>query len=313
MDTIEINTLPCFYRRADLGVLHITGSDRLDLLHRLTTNDLLSLKPGQWRETVLTNSKGRIIDLLSVYCFEDHLLTICSNGNQSTVLAHLEKYTITEDFHVEDATNKYSIVEVFPSPGKTKTGILASDLLTNIQSLNFSTLYTGTGSVFVGKNNNLDNCYITVYQHINSDGLKEEYRDDGFTEMPQEKYELLRISTRIPKFGKELTNAYNPLDAELERAVSYTKGCYLGQEIIARLHSQKKVQHKLTKMELVGMLELQTPLALFTEEKQVGTLTSSAVDKEHGKTVALGYVDRDVNASTLELQNDGKRYDVVVK
>jgi aminomethyltransferase len=107
-----------YYKRQDIGCLLATGRDRLDLLHRLSTNDLLSLTPGTGTITVLTSDKGRIVDLLTVYCFADHLLLLCSSGNQDTVLRYLDKYTITEDFTINDISAKFKIYSILGDNAK---------------------------------------------------------------------------------------------------------------------------------------------------------------------------------------------------
>ncbi len=296
MNTSENPHPSSYYQRRDIGTLKISGADRLDLLHRLTTNDVRDLKPGRSAQTALLTTKGRIIDILTIHCFDDHLLVNCAGGNQSAVQNYLAKYTITEDFHTSDATDKYGIVSLY---GDGITEIL--DSISKILGNHLvSIAKDGTG-------------YIVVLQINSKDSLTNALNDSGFSELTQDEYELFRIKSGIPVFAKELTDDFNPLDAGLERMISFTKGCYLGQEIIARLHSYHKVQHRLAVMELEGDCEPHLPAVIYEGEEQSGTITSCTRDTQTGKTYCLGYVGMQTKEDeVMELRENEVTYPVKI-
>jgi folate-binding protein YgfZ len=103
-------------------------------------------------------------------------------------------------------------------------------------------------------------------------------------------YEVLRIESCIPAFGKELNDSRNPLEAGLTSAVSFTKGCYIGQEVIARLHSYNKVQRKLCRVGADTTETVSVPVQLTDGEKEIGTLTSAAIHPKTGKLIGLCYL-----------------------
>jgi folate-binding protein YgfZ len=120
--------------------------------------------------------------------------------------------------------------------------------------------------------------------------VEETFISSGFAALSRSDYEALRIETGVPAFGNELNDSHNPLEAELESAVSFTKGCYIGQEVIARLHSYNKVQRKLCRVEGDAAGSVSAPALLTDGEKEIGTLTSAAIAPTTGKMIGLCYL-----------------------
>ena len=113
---------------SDGGRLLMKGSDSLDLLHRLTTQDLLALQPGQGATTVLTSDKGRIVDLVTCYLFPDHLLLLTSPGNSQAVLEWIDKYTIIEDAETTDVTDSTGLLRFFgPNAGRLAQRLISEE------------------------------------------------------------------------------------------------------------------------------------------------------------------------------------------
>lgn len=282
------------YIRFNRGVIRGTGADRLDLLHRLSTNATRDLAAGEETTTILTSDKGRVIEVVRVIALDDHILMLLSGGDTEQVRAWLEKYTIMDDFATSDATSGYVVAGVYgdhakslvagvldqrpPDAGKVARGRFQEGEVMILRDLRL----TGAGG------------FLLVIDATVADALLARLAEGGAREIGEETYETLRIEAGSPAIGRELTEAYNPLEAGLTQFISFTKGCYIGQEVIARLDSYDKVQRHLVGLSFPGSLEARNGGALDLvdagEGKRVGAITSIAYSPSLGRTIALAYV-----------------------
>jgi len=190
---------------ADLfGVIGLHGTDVLDFLQRISTNDLSGLPVGGMKKTLLLSDKGRIIDAVWVVRYAAEVDLICSRSMTSNVIAFLEKYIIMDDVTVRDRTSSTVVQMQF---GHSREG-LQSDFFGHPVTF---TLVAGAGDAAV---------------------------------TPKD-FEFWRIMNGIPAAGKELVQDFNPLELNLWDWISFTKGCYIGQEVIARLDTYQKIQRTL--------------------------------------------------------------------
>jgi folate-binding protein YgfZ len=299
--------------------IKFTGKDRLDLLHRLSTNDIAKLGEYCGTKTILTTDKGRIVDLLTIYSFPGFLFVTCSPGNAPNIIRHLDKYTIMEDFKPENMSGRYETVLVFGEGSETMCREVFGVDLSEKKDNDFSIVKMGERSqtpfgnentsgeiggvdVLVGRNDDKMGGFIVIFGPEKTSSplppsSRESLREKGENEIWEkiktcgneigdEEYEALRIKAGIPKFGNEMSEGVNPLECNLGRYVSFTKGCYIGQEVIARLDTYDKVSKH-----LVGITHpaLRAPLQrgdlIVTDTgHECGYITSTAKD------IGLGFV-----------------------
>ena len=138
----DINTLSMFRDAKNLGILHITGKDTLDLINRMSTNNVIGVNPFHTTHTILTNDKGRIIDIIYVINMESYYLLITSPGQDQVVLNWLDKYTIMEDIKYSNQTSQFSISHILHNNPKTLFNIsdtgTSSSLVTEINTPDFT-------------------------------------------------------------------------------------------------------------------------------------------------------------------------------
>ena len=214
------------------GRLRLTGEDARDLLNRLSTN---LVDPdgatGEVAVTVLTSDRGRIVDLVYVIHCGDHQLMLTSPGQQQAVIEFLDKYTIMEDLEVEDVTRDTVMLTV--------TGPEAADIMDRVQP---------AADLRVALPTDPDDGQRTAVHQLvffdasNADRCAEALRAAGAIGISAETAEALRIVRGQPAYGSEMSETYNPLEAGLIGAIDFHKGCYIGQEVIARLDTYHKVQ-----------------------------------------------------------------------
>jgi folate-binding protein YgfZ len=292
--------------RSDLGRSLAGGPDILDLLHRLTTADLASLAPSHGKPAVLTTPKGRIARRLFVHRLDAGVgvLMVSGPGGAQRVISHLERYTFRENIGLEDISSTWSHLTVLgprardavagaglPTPdawGSAACSLEGLDLHVlghdGLSEYGLSVVVAGPGAAAVWGR------------------LAKSVSRVGGGPIGDAALEGWRVLRGLPENGTELTEDRNPLEAGLWDAVSFTKGCYVGQEVVARLNTYDKVTRDLRGLVLSGQLDppaLGTPL--FAGSRRVGEVTSALVPPGRRGAVALGFVRREHSGAGTEL------------
>jgi len=295
--------------RSCIGRLAIGGADALDLLHRLTTNDVRGLAPGAGIATVFTTAKGRILDLVTLHRTAASLLCLCGEGRAGSLRDWIERYTFREDVTVEDHTASHGTLGVYgPRAASVLEPILGQDVsqlsLHHVREIPFegqpatvvrSFPIGGAGFLITAAND-----------RITALSLRLGASSDAAVSIERATLELLRIEAGLPAAGSELREDFNPWEARLQDAISLDKGCYVGQEVIARLHTYKKISRLLVRLLIDGEAAPGPGAPLYREGEATGMITSVATVPGSGQVVALGYVrDEDAVAGTEVLAGTG--------
>ena len=272
-----------------MGRLKATGEDGLDLLNRLSTNKVVDLAAGEGAVTVLTTDRGRIIDVLGVVNQGDHVLLLTSPGRQQAVIDWLDKYTIMEDLTVEDVTSETAMLAlVGPDSGKL-LGLQSSwgsqDSLT-IQPVHLG----GFDALAVKQPLGVLPRYWLIAGPDAAGGLWLHLTERGAVPVGATAMDAVRVNFGVPEYGPELGEPYNPLEAGLIGSVDFAKGCYIGQEVIARLDTYKKVQKYLVSLRFAADASVSPGDALLQDGQPAGTITSVAPAPSDGILKGLGYV-----------------------
>lgn len=272
--------------RSRIGRLKVSGDDALDLLNRLSTNKLDDLAIDAVMGAVLTTNKGRIIDLLFALRQVDYLLLLTAPETRRRVAEWIDFYTFVEDVTVEDATDDTTMFSLM-GDGATDALPSLSDLppygsaaldVDRVAALALRTDFAGARA------------YDLIAPASDAQRLWDGLTDRGATPVGYAASELLRIERGIPLQGRELTEDYNPLEANLWDFISFNKGCYIGQEVVARLNAYDKVQRHLARLSWEdGDVHPAQGDALCADGRRIGALTSVA-PPEAGRSVGLGYV-----------------------
>jgi len=292
--------------RSHDGRLRVSGSKRLDLLNRLTTNDVKSLAAGQGARTALLTDKGRLIDVLRVSAREDSLWLLTSPGNQTRVMDHIAGLRFRDDVSLEDVTSTTAMISLFGPQAAHLLGAAAhAHHLEDIPMDGCREMEIGGTQVTAIKSRGLRAPGFdiiaeaagapAVWQRLFAEGAPY-----GASPLGEEAWEMLRIECGIPRFGRELTEEHNPLEAGLADAISFKKGCYVGQEVIARLDSRQKVSRQLVGiwLEPGPVPSASSPIeAPGQEGSPIGVLTSVAPSLDFRRVIGLGYVRNEHSAT----------------
>lgn len=262
-----------FYNR-NCGIFKFTGSDRLRYLHNQSTNDFNALKPGQGCQTVFVTSTARTIDLATAYVTEDEVIVIVSPNRRQQLFKWLDGFIFPFDnVKSTDISEQYALITLIGEPSHNLVQKLFNiDLQDQPQGNHREVTVNNIPlRIAVGSDLGLPGYNLIIPQE-NAQIISSLLADSNVTEIDSDAWEQLRILQGRPAPDKELTEDYNPLETGLVQTISFDKGCYIGQETIARLNTYNGVKQKLWGVKLDKPVTEQTPVML--EDKKVGVLTS---------------------------------------
>jgi len=294
---------PVLIPLAKLSILDLLGSDAQAILHNLTTNDIKPLEvDGPGCETFITNVKGKCIGLVMVYRLENGFRLIGAPGQSQAIAEHADRYTIREDAVptvLDDALAAFLAVWT-DTPGNdgvvTQSSEYAQYRVPWVNSANnqFGKLLLIPKQDEHSENSIAQSCAADLHASLISD------MDES-----QSLFHSLRVEAGYPWYGVDINDSHLPQEADREpQTISFTKGCYLGQETVARLDALGQVQKKLVRWSLKNLPSGELPAVdtkLFkdasnsTTEKPVGRLTSiarSSVEPHDCEAIALGFARR---------------------
>lgn len=273
--------------RSTLGMLHVTGKTRLDLIDRMSTQSVKRLKSGEGAATVMTTDIGRMIDRLILYATSESVYILTGENHAGRLAPYLMRHVFFNDeFQLQDLTAETAIFGVYGPQAAEKlaaAGFPEVDLPLHHwrqATINGLTAYLHRTDPIAGDG------YFVSGQAADKEALQQLLSEAGITSIDEAAFDYLRIEAGLPRFGHEITLDYIPLEANLWPDVSFNKGCYTGQEIIARMESRGRLAKRLVQLRAAAPLEVGTPI--MANGRQVGSITSAAVGPEG--TVALGFV-----------------------
>ncbi len=305
------------------GRLCVVGADRARFLHGQVTNNIKDLKPGLGCYAAITTNKGKLQSDLNVHCLADELLLDFEPGLAAKIAERLEKFVVADDAQVVDVTPHYGLLSVqgpqaaeivaalviFPAlPGKSFQSVKVSDAtLGDIYLVNLPR--TGAAG--------FDLFGPVAAMGAVADKLIAAAKQSGGRACGWAALELARIEAGIPRFGADMDETNLPQEAGIEsRAVSFTKGCYIGQETINRIRTIGQVSRALRGLRLPEALPALPARGekLLHQGKEVGHITSAAVSPVLSANIALGYVRKECNAvgTELTLRNESGEWSVQV-
>jgi glycine cleavage system T protein len=282
----------------------VKGRDAVKFLHRMVSNDVKSLQPGQGTYATLLNPQGHILADMRIFAAGDVLLVDTDADLRPKLMSALSRYIIADKVELEPLSWGALGIE-----GPTSRGLLEKTLHIELPALNefghFAENFAGFPVRVVRASNTGEEGFEVWVGPKGMEGLWGaacgQAPTYGTLPCGTEALELLRIEAGIARYGSELAEDTLPLEAGLLGALSFTKGCYVGQEIVERARSRGHVNWK-----LVGLLvDSSAPPAagekLVASGKEIGEITSSCVSPSIGKTIAMAYVRREVAEAGVAL------------
>lgn len=278
------------------GRLRVSGKSRFDHIQNYSTNDMRNLKPGQGLQNVLTTLKGRIQDFMTIYVFDDHLLILTLPDRPALTRSFLMKHVLFGiQIKIEDVTAETAQLELFGPDARTLLESLGGTSLENLKLNHWVKAQIGGQDVTVARTKPVTGeAFNLIMMKDAALPVWQALMEHGVTPVGEEAYNILRVEAGLPAPVRELSEEYNPLEPALIDAISFKKGCYLGQEVIARLYNYEKVQKELRGIKLPKNAPASIPagdlLTLAAPERNDAAFVTSIVESPEYGRIGLGYV-----------------------
>jgi len=289
------------------GRLCLTGNDRVRFLHGQVTNDIKNLAAWTGCYSALTTAKGKMQADLNIYRLEDELLLDFEPGLQNTVSERLETYLVADDVQVQEVSLLYGLLSIQGPAADTVVSRLGLfDSLPKPFSV-IKTSSTEAGEIYLINQPRIAtrgfDIFVPVGAQLNLMKRLIGAAGNGAQLCGWQGLEIARIESGIPRFGADMDETNFPQECGIQhRAVSYNKGCYIGQEILNRIHTIGHVNRELTGLTLSKELNFLPRKGdkLFDGAREIGHITSAVNSPQEG-CIALGYVRSEVNQIGREL------------
>lgn len=260
--------------------LRVTGPDAVSFIQGMVTNDIAGLAVGASCYTAVLTVKGSMVGDARVLRRENDLLVDTGPGCAATLKEFFNKYLISEDAEILDAPELAVLGLLGPGAAEASRRIA-------VREGELRSFFGGVDLVIQRESLGDALAALTAYPKLSPQTL-----------------EVLRVENRVPLFGVDMTQVTIPLEANLDHAIHYKKGCYIGQEVIARATYRGQMNKKLVQL-LVGQAAPAAKQELKVGERKVGWITSVVNSPKHGQHLALGYVHRDFLSPGTQLDMAG--------
>ena len=251
------------------GRIRVTGSEAVQFLNGLITNDIKNAGEDRWLPAAFPTVQGRLIGAVRILRSDSGFLIDTDSASHDGVLKTISRFTLAGDFRVSDVTAETALLTV--------QGKRAQELIRAVDPDGVKATHTGEDGFDL---------------LVNVDGVAswtEKLVAAGAQPVSQDVFEILRIEAGIPRHGVDMDETNVVLEANLDDAISYTKGCYVGQEIIIRIKHRGHVAKKLTGLKFEQRVESGATITS-ADGKEIGRVTSVTHSPKLESTIALGYL-----------------------
>jgi folate-binding protein YgfZ len=292
------------------GRLCLTGADRVRFLNGQVTNNVKDLRAGEGCYAALVTAKGKLQSDLNIFSLPAELLLDFEPGLAGSVAERLEKFIVADDVQVVDAAVYYGLLSVQGPQAEAAVRSLALAAEVPAKPMSFTTARDETlGEIYLMNQPRAGASGFDLFVPVASlgavlDKLIAAARQTGGRACGWHALETARIEAGIPRFGADMDESNLAPEAGIEeRAISYSKGCYIGQEVIARIRTYGQVAKSLRGLRLADDLKSLPAKGdkLFHGDKEAGYITSAVASPKLKANIALGYVRREANEIGVEL------------
>jgi glycine cleavage system T protein len=300
------------------GRLQVTGRERVRLLHSLLTNDVQGLAAGSGCPALLLTNKGRLVAMLRVYHGGDFFLLDVEPPATLRVFETLVAYKLSLRAEIEDVTAETAALSLQGQYAHDVLARLAGSDLPRLEreydhrEINLAVSSEETAGAaspipvrIVRASHTGEHGYDLIMKAGHAPmvwrALLRHGEDYGLQPVGLEALNILRLEAGIPWYGVDLDETTLPLEADVDNAISFTKGCYLGQETIVKIAHRGHVNRRLVGLTVKGEAVPDRGARISFEQADVGRITSAVFSPMLAAVIALGYVKREVSAPGMSL------------
>jgi folate-binding protein YgfZ len=277
------------------GRFLVGGSEAVLFLNGLITNDMKTLTVNSWMPAVFPNVQGRLLAAVRIIHREDGFLIDTENATRDTVVKLLERFTLAGDFRLADLTQDTTLLSI---QGAKAPEIMAAIFGETLASPGRDAVarvdWQGEQVTIIRATHTAEDGFDLFVSTIDAETLRDAFIKAGAQPIGDDTVETLRLEAGIARYGIDMDETNVVTETNLDDAVSFTKGCYIGQEIIARIKYRGHVAKKLAGLSFEGEVSLESGAKIFSvDDKEIGRVTSVAFSPLLARTIALGYVKYD--------------------
>jgi folate-binding protein YgfZ len=277
------------------GRLLVSGSEASMFLNGLITNDVKALAVGDWMPAAFPNVQGRLLAAVRVIHRDDGFLIDTDEITREKVLKLLERFTLAGDFRVADVSEELFSLSVQGEKAEAAIRAVFDDTaVVARQKVGKATLSSNVEVTIIRATHTAEDGFDLFVKAEDLDELREALRSAGVQSVSADTFETLRIEAGIPQYGIDMDETTVVTETNLDDAVSFTKGCYIGQEIIVRIKHRGHVAKKLTGVVLENGAALEGGGKVYgVDAGEIGRITSTTFSPRLERTIALAYLKYD--------------------
>jgi len=280
------------------GRMLVSGTEAVQFLNGLITNDMKTLAENSWMPAAFPNVQGRLIASVRVIRLKDEgtacpaFLIDTEAATHERVRKAIERFTLAGDFRVNDITTQTTHLSVQGKKAAKVIGSIIGEEAAGLPPNSAKQLTWQESEVTVVRaTHTAEDGFDLIANVVAAKELWDALRDAGARPVGYDALEILRIEAGLPQYGVDMDDSNVVTEAALDTAVSYTKGCYVGQEIIARIKYRGHVAKKLSRVVFDQAAKIEAGMTIrSTEGKEAGRITSTTYSPHLGHTIALGYL-----------------------
>jgi folate-binding protein YgfZ len=286
------------------GRILVSGSDAVMFLNGLVTNDAKSLAVNSWIPAAFASVQGRLLAAVRIIHRGDGFLLDTEAATHEKVFKLLERFTMAGDFRVQDLTNETATLSL---QGKAAFDLLRSEFDLASPLERGAVFHAPNGCDILPATLTAESGFDIFMRAEDADGWREKLLTQGAVAVDDATREVLRIEAGIPLYGVDMDESTVLNETNLDDSISFTKGCYMGQEIIIRIKHRGHVAKKLTGILLDRHADVAPPgtTVLSERDEEIGRATSACVSPGLGRTIALAYVKFDYLAPGTKITLGG--------
>lgn len=306
------------------GRFQVSGSEAVQFLNGLITNDMKTLAENHWMPAAFPNVQGRLIASVRVVRRPDDasgkkpvpvFLIDTEPATHEAVLKTIERFTLAGDFHVVDLTNQTALMSLQGKSAVKIIGSVMGESVPAIPAFGAAQIEWQQKRLTVLRaTHTAEDGFDIVVSAGDATSLWDALMNAGARPVGLEALDRLRIEAGLPRYGIDMDETNVVTETNLDEAVSYTKGCYIGQEIIARIKYRGHVAKKLVGLAFDRPIKIdQGAKTKSADDKEIGRITSHTLSPHLGCTIALGYVKYDYVAPDTEVRVTSSNGDLTAR
>jgi folate-binding protein YgfZ len=270
------------------GRIRVSGSEATMFLNGLITNDVKNLAQNRWMPAAFPTVQGRLIGAVRVIRGnEPSFLIDTETASHEPVLKTVSRFTLAGDFKVSDVTSETALLTV---QGENAAEIVKKVLETGVSDMPANGVAEINGVTVIRASHTLEDGFDLFLASSQKAELQQALEAAGAQSVGEDTFEILRVEAGIARFGQDMDETNVVPETNLDDAVSYTKGCYVGQEIIVRIKHRGHPAKKLTRLRFETDQQIEPGAIIRSKENQeIGHVTSAVISPRAG-SIGLGYV-----------------------